>query len=315
MIAEHTTNLDHWQVALGSAAVEPIVVEVRRGDVVEARHRVHAVAVSDGQVVHSCGDAEFSTLFRSSAKPLQALPVVRALPDLDDDEIATACASHLHRRPDQLEPVLRLLQRAGASAEDLECGGTPPIEHVCSGKHAAMLLLCRQRGWPIEGYRLASHPCQQALLDEVAAAAEVEPGSMRTAVDGCGVVTYELTLERMAHAFSRLEDLEGGRSVADAMRAHPDLIGGDDSPDRELTCLGDDWVAKYGAEGLLCSVRNGLGIALKAEDGAQRPLRSALAAFLVRLGLPAGDLANVPVENSRGEVVGEVRALRIESTT
>ena len=49
----------------------------------------------------------------------------------------------------------------------------------------------------------------------------------------------------------------------------------------------------------------GLGVALKAEDGAWRPLRSALAAFLARLGLEAGDLANVPVENSRGEVVGE----------
>jgi L-asparaginase len=171
-----------------------------------------------------------------------------------------------------------------------------------------MLLLCRERGWPIEGYHLASHPCQQALLDEVAAAAGVESDSMQTAVDGCGVLTYALALERMAHAFSRLENLEGGRRVADAMRAHADLIGGDDSPDSELMRLGDGWVAKYGAEGLLCAERNGLGIALKVEDGAQRPLRSALAAFLAWLGFEAGDLANVPVENSRGEVVGELRA-------
>jgi L-asparaginase len=276
---------------------------------------VHAVAVSDVQVIDSCGDHELSTFFRSSAKPFQALPVVRARPDLSDVEVAVACASHLHRRADQLEPVLRLLERAGASAEDLECGGPMPLEHVCSGKHAAMLLLCRERGWATPGYRLATHPCQRVLLEEVAAAAEVEPGSMQTAIDGCGVVTYALTLERMAHAFSRLEDLEGGRRVADAMRAHPDLIGGDDSPDPELMRLGDGWVAKYGAEGLLCAARNGVGIALKAEDGAQRPLRSALAAFLTQLGFAAGDLADVPVENSRGEVVGEVRALRIESRT
>jgi len=314
MIAEHTTNPDHWQVTLGSAAVEPIVVEVRRGGVVEATHRVHAVAVSDGHVVDACGDPELSTLFRSSAKPFQALPVVRARPDLEAAEVAIACASHLHR-PDQLEPVLRLLQRAGVSEQKLECGGTPPIEHVCSGKHAAMLLLCRERGWPTHGYRLASHPCQRALLDEVAAAAEVGPNSMWTAVDGCGVVTYALALERMAHAFSRLEDLEGGRRVADAMRAHPDLIGGDDSPDRDLMGLADGWVAKYGAEGLVCAARNGLGVALKAEDGSWRPLRSTLAAFLERLGLDAGGLASVPVENSRGEVVGEVRALRIETRT
>src|SRR6476620_3748999 len=147
MIAEHTGNPDHWQVALGCAAVEPILVEVWRGEIVEATHRVNAVAVAGGQIVDSSGNDVLSTFFRSSAKPFQALPVVREQQDLSDAEIAVACASHLHRRADQLEPVLRLLQRAGASEADLECGGTAPIEHVCSGKHAAMLLLCGERGW------------------------------------------------------------------------------------------------------------------------------------------------------------------------
>ena len=111
-------------------------------------------------------------------------------PICDDAEVAIACASHLHR-PEQLEPVRSLLAKAGATEDDLECGPEPTrLEHNCSGKHAAMLLLCRERGWPIEGYRLASHPCQQEMLAEIAGAAEVEPDSMPTAVDGCGVVTY-----------------------------------------------------------------------------------------------------------------------------
>jgi L-asparaginase II len=288
--------------------VEPIVVQARRGNVVEARHRVHAVAVSGGEIVESCGDPALVTYFRSAAKPLQALPVVRALSELTDDEIAIACASHDHR-PEQLEPVRSLLERAGASEGDLECGPAPTrLEHVCSGKHAAMLLLCRERGWSIEGYRLASHPCQQLMLQEVAAAAEVEPGSMPTALDGCGIVTYALPLQRMAHVFSRLEGLEGGRRVADAMRARPGLIGGEGAPDTELVRLGDGWVAKYGAEGLLCAARAAVGVALKVEDGAQRPLRSALAAFLARLGHDTGELGIVALENSRGEVVGELRA-------
>jgi L-asparaginase II len=146
------------------------------------------------------------------------------------------------------------------------------------------------------------------MLAEVARAAEVEPESMPTAVDGCGVVTYALTLERMAHAFSRLESLAGGGRVVDAMRARPELIRGDGAPDTELMRLGDGWFAKGGAEGLLCAARDGLGIALKVEDGAQRPLTSALAVFLTQLGFEPGDLANVPVENSRGEAVGELRA-------
>ena len=308
MIAEHTGNPDHWQVALGSAAVEPIVVEVWRGEVVEARHYVHAVAVSDGHVVDSCGDPELSTLFRSSAKPFQALPVIRARPDLDDSEVAIACASHLHR-PDQLEPVRSLLAKAGATEDDLECGAEPTrLEHNCSGKHAAMLLLCRERGWPFEGYRLESHSCQELMRAEIAAAADLEPSSLTAAVDGCGVPTYAVTLEQMALAFSQLEQLDGGPRAAQAMRARPELIRGDGAPDTELMRLGEGWVAKGGAEGLLCAGRSGLGVALKAEDGAWRPLRSALAAFLARLGFEAGDLANVPVANSRGEVVGELRA-------
>jgi L-asparaginase II len=183
-----------------------------------------------------------------------------------DAEIAIASASHLHR-PDQLAPARSLLEKANATESDLECGPEPTrIEHNCSGKHAAMLLLCRERGWPTEGYRLASHPCQQELLAEVAGATEVEPASVQTAVDGCGVVTYGFTLERMAHAFAGLERLEG----------------------------------------LLCAARDGLGLALKVEDGAQRPLGAALAAFLDQLGLEFGRLAEAPVENSRGEVVGSL---------
>ena len=78
--------------------------------------------------------------------------------------------------------------------------------------------------------------------------------------------------------------------------------------------LDDGWVAKGGAEGLLCAVRDGLGVALKAEDGGQRPLRSGLATFLELLGLATGDLAHAPIENSRGEVVGELRVHRTEAT-
>jgi L-asparaginase II len=291
--------------------MDVLVVESRRGDVVEAAHRVHAVAVSGGQVVEAVGDPGLLTYFRSSAKPIQALPIVRARPDLDDAEIAIACASHLHR-PDQLEPVRTLLAKAGATEDDLECGPEPTrLEHNCSGKHAAMLLLCRERGWPTTGYRLPEHPCQQLMLEEVAAAAELDPESIPTGVDGCGVVTFGLTLGRMARAFARLEALDGGSRAAAAMRARPELIRGDGAADTELMRLGDGWTAKGGAEGLLCATRDGLGIALKAEDGAQRPLRPALAAFIAALGFDAGELGDVAVENSRGEVVGELRVHRI----
>jgi L-asparaginase II len=291
--------------------MEPILVEAIRGDVVEARHRVHAVAVAEGEVVEAAGDASLVTFFRSSAKPIQALPTVCARPDLDDAEIAIACASHL-ARPEQLEPVRSLLEKAHATEDDLECGPEPtPLEHNCSGKHAAMLLLCRERGWPTEGYHRLEHACQQVMLSEVAAAAEVEPTGVATAVDGCGVPAFALTLERMAHAFSRLERLDGGDRVAGAMRAHPELIRGPLAADTILMRALPGWIAKGGAEGLLCAASpEGLGIALKVEDGATQSVRAGLGAFLDILGIAHGAaLGPVAVESSRGEVVGEIRAV------
>ena len=294
--------------------MEAISVAARRGGVTESVHRAHAVAVGDGSVVAQAGDAGLVTFFRSSAKPFQALPLVRARADLDDRELAVACASH-QAEPPQLEAVRSLLGKAGAGEGDLECGfdeGRPRerIYHNCSGKHAGMLALCRARGWPVRGYRLPDHPLQLEMLAEVASAAEVSAGEIPTAVDGCGVVTFALPLERMAHAFSRLRELEGAARVIAAMRANPELVGGDGAVDTALMLALPGWVAKRGAEGLLCATDgDGLGLAVKVEDGNPRGLRPALARFLPTLGLDLGeDFARVPVENSRGEVVGEVVA-------
>jgi L-asparaginase II len=286
--------------------VEPIVVEVTRGEIVEARHVVHAVAVRDGSVELSAGDVSLVTYLRSSAKPIQALPVVRARPDLDDEEIALMCASHL-AAPEQLAVVRRLLADAPAAEDELECGGAPtPIDHNCSGKHAGFLALCRARDWPTPGYRRLGHPCQQAMLDEVAAAAEVDPSSLVIGVDGCGVPTFALPLERAAHALTRLAALEGGKRVVRAMRAHPDLLRGPVATDAVMIRALDGWVAKGGAEGLYCAASaDGLGLSLKVADGAFRAIQPALAHVLTALGIDPGPLAESPVENS----VGELRVL------
>jgi L-asparaginase II len=291
--------------------VDPITVVVRRGDVVEAVHRVHAVAMREGAVVASAGDAESVWFLRSSAKPFQALPVVRARPDLTDDEIAVASASHL-ASPEQLAAVRSLLAKAPATEDELECGPDPtPLHHNCSGKHAGMLALCRARGWPSAGYRLPEHPVQGACLDEVAEAAEVPRARIPTAVDGCGVVTFALPLERMARMFSRLEEVDAGQRVAAAMRARPELVRGPSAADSLLMRELEGFTAKGGAEGLLCACGpGGLGLALKVEDGSMRAMRPALAEVLRRLGFETGELGEQPLENSLGELVGEVVAER-----
>jgi L-asparaginase II len=290
--------------------VDAIVVEVRRNGVVEARHTVHAVAVRGGDIVAAAGDAGLTCFMRSSSKPIQALPLARAREDMDDRDLAIASASH-RATEEQIAAVRTLLAKAPATEDELEVGpqeGRPPepIYNNCSGKHAGMLALCRTRGWDAKGYRLAAHPVQQGCLAAHAEAAEVDADKLATGIDGCGVVTFALTLERMAHAFSRFEQLPAGGRIARAMRTHPNLVGGEDGADVMLMRAAPGWYAKGGAEGLLCAGGpDGIGLALKCEDGSSRPLAPAIAAFIAPFAADLEPLADAPIMNSRGERVGE----------
>jgi L-asparaginase II len=291
--------------------MDPISVAVHRGPFVESVHLVHAVAVRDGAVVEAAGDPSLITSLRSSAKPFQALLLVRSRNDLDDPDVAIASASH-RAEPEQIEAVRRLLAKAPATEGELELGtqeGRPPepIFHNCSGKHAGMLATCRARGWPGHGYRLAGHPLQGEIHAEIAAAAGLGADAVETGVDGCGVVCFALPLERVAYMFSQLEARDGGGRVAGAMRSHPGLVGGSGRPDTELMRTLPGWIAKGGAEGLFCAAGpDGVGVAIKAQDGSYRALRPAIASFFARLGHDLGGLGQVPVRNSLGEEVGEV---------
>lgn len=287
-------------------------VSVRRGAVVESRHRVHAVLVRDGDVVEAWGDPGLVTHMRSAAKPFQALGLARDAPGLPAEELAVACASH-EARPEQLAAVEALLARAGAAEEDLECGpaGDSRLRHNCSGKHAGMLLRCRLNGWPQRDYRLAGHPLQDEIRAHVAEASGICANALQTGVDGCGVVAFAMPLRAMALMFSRLvgAELDGAERVVQAMRAHPRLVGGPAAHDTLAMEARAGAVSKRGAEGVLCvGLPDGLGLALKAEDGAARAAGAALGSLL---GIPR--LAAQPIRNSRGEDVGEIVAGRAKS--
>jgi L-asparaginase II len=288
--------------------MDQLTVAVVRGGAVESRHRVHAARLDAmGDVVESHGDPGLVTFMRSAAKPIQALLLVRAYDDLADEDIAIAAASH-HARAEQLAAVRELLARAGAGEDDLECGPVhgSRLEHNCAGKHAGMLCVCAARAWPFEGYRLPEHPLQQEISAEVGRATGLDPAEIQTAVDGCGVVTFGLSIERMAASFGRLvrNELEGAERVVAAMRAHPALIEGPGSAATELMQTLPGAVAKGGAEGVLCvGLGDGSALAVKVEDGGSR---AALPAASALLGL--AKLSVRPIRNSRGEAVGELVA-------
>jgi L-asparaginase II len=268
--------------------MDAIRVTVRRGDTVEAVHLVHVRSTGETAL----GD-DLRCFLRSSLKPIQAIPLVDAYDDLADEEIAIACASH-QAEPAQLDAARRLLARAEADVDDLECGmqdGRPEgkLGHNCSGKHAGMLASCRANGWPRHPYRDPGHPLQRRIAALV--------GGSDLAIDGCGVPTFAMRLSEMARLFATTPP-----RIAAAMAAQPQLVGGRGVEDTELMRALPGWIAKRGAEGLLCALSpDGVGWAFKAEDGSSRALRPAIGRLL---GVDA--FLSVPVHNSLGEVVGSI---------
>ncbi len=270
--------------------MDAIRVTVTRGDVVEATHLVHAATTDGG----TWGDPALAFYLRSAAKPIQAIPFVEGYDDLADEEIAIACASH-NAEPAQLDAVRRVLGRAGATVDDLENGtqeGRPDgkLGHNCSGKHAGMLAACSANGWPLHPYRDPGHPLQHRIAGLL--------GREPTAVDGCGVPTFTTTLAEAAALLTVAPP-----RIRAAMRARPELVGASrGAVDTDLMRLADGWIAKGGAEGLLCAAHeDGRGLALKCADGAYRALRPALGAVL---GLE--ELRETPLRNSLGEPVGAI---------
>jgi L-asparaginase II len=196
------------------------------------------------------------------------------------------------------------LNEAAAHALVRAGGGKDALHQNCSGKHAAMLATCTMNGWPIDTYRDPQHPLQQHIRSTIERLAG-EPVAA-VAVDGCGAPLFAISLVGLARAFAAVAQ----GTVADAMRAHPDLVGG---TGRDVTMVMQDvdgLVAKDGAEGVYAAaLPDGRATALKIGDGAGRARRPVLAWALQQLGVDAQGtkrLRDVPVLG-HGEPVGFVR--------
>lgn len=308
----------------------PVLAEVVRSGFVESRHRGSVVGLApDGSVAFAAGEPEAPTFPRSSNKPMQAAAMVAAGLDVAAELLALVAASH-NGEPEHVAGVRRLLADAGLSAADLQNtpdlplhvpsarahvrdgGGPDALHQNCSGKHAGMLATSRAAGWPTATYRDPDHPVQRAIHDEVERLAG-EPVA-GTGVDGCGAPVLALSLIGLARAFRALVlDPPGGaaRRVADAMRAHPQMVAGTGRDDTVLMRRFPGLLAKGGAEGVhAVALPDGSAVALKIEDGASRPRLPVIAVALAALGLDAdalAELAETPVLG-HGEPVGTVRA-------
>ena len=274
--------------------VPPLEVRLLRGGSLESVHRVHAVVCDQrGRVLMRAGDPQRLSFVRSALKPFQAQVFVACgaadQAGNDDRSLAIACASHAGT-PAHAREAFKLLWNADLETEQLQCpipvGGTSPLEHNCSGKHAAFLASCRRMHWPLESYLQPDHPLQQQVLKQVGDLLGMPGAELVTARDDCGAPTLQLQLAQMALLFAHLgaseqADLE---RLSRAILAHPDLVAGAGRFDTEVMLRGHGQVlSKGGAEGIQCLSRvgEGLGLAIKVEDGASRA-KQAVALHLLK---------------------------------
>ncbi len=308
-----------------------VLAQVVRSSVVEGEHHGTAVALdAAGDAVAAAGDLARAVFPRSSAKPLQAVAMLRAGLDLDGHLLALGAASHSGERY-HLDGVRRILARVGLGVEALRtppdqpldpaeaqarrlAGLAPsPVTHNCSGQHAAMLATCQINGWPIRTYCEADHPLQRHISATVAELAGEPPAAI--GVDGCGVPVHAITLPALARAYARIATAEDGSPehlLAQAIRTHPEWLGGTGREITELLRSITGLVAKDGFEGVYAAaLPDGRACALKIADGAGRARTVVLGALLRRLAVDEDvlDVLSPPQLLGGGRPVGEVVAV------
>ena len=313
------------------------VAAVERNGFDEGYHFGRVVGLdADGVEVFSHGDVDAPVHPRSANKLMQASGMRSLGLPLQGELLALSAASHWGA-PEHLDGVRSIL--AGAGLDDSALQTTPdlpedpdarravlcadgvprPIFHGCSGKHAAMLAVCVRHGWDLDTYLSPEHRLQIDLR----AAVEDDTGHevFHTAVDGCGAPAWAISLRALAQVYRAAVLADPGtplRDVADAMRAHPQMVCGEGSEVTGLMRAIPGLLMKDGAQSVyVAALADGRVVAVKVADGTFRAGQAVVVAALRRLGaadVPGVDQAalqtwgTVPVLG-HGAPVGRIRPL------
>jgi L-asparaginase II len=329
---------------LGRMTMDPVLVEVTRGALVESAHAGAAIVVdAQGGVVFEAGDVDRPVYPRSAVKALLALPLVETGAadrlGLGDDEIALACSSH-SGETFHTAAALSMLRKAGRDASCLECGIHWPgndaagralamsgaqasaLHNNCSGKHSGFVCLACDQGVDPQGYVAPEHPTMRLVTQALAETTGAVLNEANRAVDGCSIPTYAIPLRALALGFARFGSGAGMHAdraraaarIRAAVTAHPLLVAGTGRFDtRLMTALGARVFSKTGAEGVFCVAlpELGFGIAVKCDDGAGRAAEVVTSSLIARLlAVDAAVMApflRPKLVNWNGITVGELR--------
>ena len=203
--------------------------------------------------------------------------------------IALSCGSHsgskLHTRE-----AFKILWDFDIDINNLKCPKikNSPLEHNCSGKHAAFLATCKKLNWPLDSYLKGNHPLQIEIFRIISELLEIPASDIYAERDDCGAPTLYMKLNEMAKLYSILSSSDNAEleQISRAMITNPILVSDNNKFDTEIIKASHGQViSKGGAEGIqcLCKVNEGIGLALKVEDGSRRAKHAASLHLLKQL--------------------------------
>ncbi|MBV9738957.1 MAG: asparaginase [Hyphomicrobiales bacterium] len=326
---------------------DPILVEVTRAGAVESEHRGCVVVMDpDGRAVFSLGETGRRIFPRSAVKGLQALCLIETGAadryGLTQAELALACSSH-SGEPRHAETAASMLAKAGRDVTCLECGthwpsndqaaralaaaGSEPtaLHNNCSGKHSGFICVACGTGVDPAGYIRPDHAVQRRIKSVFEEMMSIKLPDAARGVDGCSIPTYATPLEALALAFARFgsgaklsrDRAAAARRLREAAATEPFMVAGSRRFDTiVMGALGNKAFTKTGAEGVYCAAlpEQGLGIALKCDDGAGRAAEAVMASLICSF-VPMTDAQRAivkpytdkPIVNWNGMETGRLR--------
>jgi L-asparaginase II len=229
---------------------------------------------------------------------------------LGEPAIALSCSSH-SGEPAHVALANAMLAAAGTDVSALACGahwpsgaeaaralarsGAAPtaLHNNCSGKHAGFVCLACTSGLAYAGYEMPEHPVQRMVKAAIEDVIGEQLDDSRRGVDGCSIPTYAIPLVALARGFARFGTGQGlgaartaaARRIRAAVASQPFMVAGTGRFDtRAMTLFGPRAFTKTGAEGVFCAALpdQGLGLAVKADDGAGRAAEVMIAALIAK---------------------------------
>ena len=288
-----------------------ILTTETRGGMVENVHCGAICVVSERGVEYSAGRYADDYFFRSSSKPIQALPVLLLGLDkkygLSDDECAIMAGSNAGEVY-CTDVVKSLMEKAGVTEEDLVmkprysshegtkfaalAAGEPPkkLWHGCTPKHIGCILVQRELTGSGKGYEQPDSAVQRLIRYVISMFTDTPYENIRLGCDGCGVPVFAVPGPNLAKSYLRMacpELLPDPSMTAvtarmtSLMNRYPHLVRGRDYICSVMNSF-PNIAAKGGASGVYTFglKQERLGVMLKIYDGTETSWQPVIAEIL-----------------------------------